>query len=539
MLGSLRREVVCQRLRMETERRIGRPVEYLPWTPDHPWAGFNPEADAPASGLLEKIEVTTDQRGHEATVIELANVLSRPLDVRAWLDPLTGGDGRTYDVGQRLVLRQVTRVPVPAGDREESVSGSMGADALPDLGEAGLVTVAPLSSARLWIDVITRDLPAGRYSSTLHLRALTPAGATWDIPISWRVTELVLPEAMPLHFCNWGYVRSSQLKNVAEAALQDMQDHYTSVFVLSGPDMPAVRYDAEGALVGEVDWQGHDWLLERMRKQNVLLFGMPLAPVEAAPGYWSEAWQRAAKSFLPLWVKHLADRGFGYERWAFYPVDEPGLNAGSDIEELERFARFVKGIDPKVQVYTDPYRGYTVADYERTLDVLDILQPAYHVVTSENPDRISYLKTRRDKTRWIYEAQAGVKDVVPATSYYWGEIWTAWEVGFTGIGYWTYCTTGYDMWSANADYVMVYTGERAPVPSVRWQAIRIGIEDYARLWMLREAIAQARKAGKKAQADRAERRMNEIVQEARGSEWNPSLVSQFRRELVDWAIRLR
>lgn len=538
MLALLRREVTCQRLRVEMTRRLGRPIEFLPWLPEHPWAAFAPEETAPPDIPLEAIDVTTDERGHEAVVVELGSLLAQSVDVRAWLDELTGGT-RSYRVADHLVLRQVAWVPVPAGDREETVSSRMGADALPDLGEAGIMRLAPWANARLWIDVLTKDLPPGSYSTTLHLRALTSAGATWDIPIHWTVTDCRLPEVMPLHFCNWGYVRSSQLKQNAEVALEDMQDHYTSVFVLSGPDMPVVRYDAKGRLVGKVDWSGHDWLLKRMRPQNVLLFGMPLSPTDGAPGYWSEAWQRAARTFLPRWVKHLAAKGFGYRRWAFYPVDEPGLNAGSDIDELERFARFVKGIDPNVQIYTDPYRGFTVEDYRRLNDVLDILQPAYHIVTSENPDRISHLKTLTDKTRWIYEAQAGVKDMVPPTVYYWGEIWTAWEVGFTGIGYWTYCTTGHDMWSANADYVMVYTGQSAPVPSVRWQAIRIGIEDYARLSMLREAIGEARKAGKGLEADHAEQRMGEIVAEARRSSWDPALLARFRRELVTLTLGLR
>jgi len=541
-MAALRREVACQRGRHAAEVGTDRPVEYLPWLPEHPWAAFDPAADAPPEdGLVGKLDLLTDMGGHEAAAIEIANILPRPLDIRAWLETVKDADGRTRAARDHFELRQVTWVPATTGTRETEPSGRMGADALPDLGEGGILRIASSAAARLWIDVATGTLPAGTYTTTLHLRALTPLGATWDIPISWTVAPVALPAQMPLKFCNWAYVNSSALSGYQDAALADMQDHYTSVFVLGGDWTPAVRYDADGKLVA-VDWRKHAWPLERLRPGAVLLFpGNVLSPADGAPGMWSEPWKKAFAAFLPLWTEFLRQRGFGYDRWAFYPVDEPGIFCGSLIFELERYARFVKGIDPHVCIYTDPYRGYTVEDYTRTIDVLDILQPAYHVLTSPNPDRVEHLKSIRGmpgKRFWIYEAQAGVKDMPVPTTYYWGEIWTAWELGFTGIGYWTYCTGGADLWSGAQDYVLIYPGATKPVPSARWQAVRIGIEDYARLARLRDAIAHAREAGRTTEAAFAERRLEEIAAEAHAARWDPALVAGIRRDVIDMTVRL-
>jgi len=42
----------------------------------------------------------------------------------------------------------------------------------------------------------------------------------------------------------------------------------------------------------------------------------------------SEAYRKAHVQWLRAWVKHLAEIGVGYDGYALYPVDEPGLSRG-------------------------------------------------------------------------------------------------------------------------------------------------------------------------------------------------------------------
>ena len=534
--SALRREVACQHERLAVMAESGKPVDFLAWQLAHPWKEFAPEFDTPQAALSE-IQIRTDGGGHEALAVQIANVLSSPLDVRVWLDQISDDNGQSIDVTKHLELRQVTWVPAPAGgDGRSEEPRRMGADALPELGNAGILRLAPSSSGRLWVDVLTKDLPAGTYTTTLHMRALTLTGGTLDVPVTWTVEPVALPDAMPLKFCNWANGYTRHFAHAPDVALEDLQDHYTSVFV-GGPTIQ-VTYDAEGNLVSDTGWEAQDEYLAKMRPQNVVLYhAMPLIPAEGAPGQGSEAWEKAFAAFLPRWTEHMAEIGFDYKRWALYPVDEPGIRCGTLINKLEKFARFVKNLDKNIQIYTDPYRGMIVADYERLRDVVDIVQPSqYYVVLAENSDRIDYIRST-DQTHWIYEAGPSVKDAVLPT-YYWEQIWSAWEIGFTGIGYWTYCTTGRDLWEAGADYVMVYQGAKGPVPSARWQAIRIGIEDYARMARLRDAVATARDAGKTEAADNAEKRLVEMVAEAKATRWEPILVARIRNEVIDLTMAL-
>jgi len=123
-------------------------------------------------------------------------------------------------------------------------------------------------------------------------------------------------------------------------------------------------------------------------------------------------------------------------------------------------------------------------------------------------------------------------------TYYWEQIWTAWEIGFTGIGYWTYCSTSFNLWEAGADYTLVYQGAKRPVPSRRWQAVRIGIEDYGRMARLRDAIDAATEAGRSAAVNRAEQRLGEMVAEAKAARWDPGVVARIRNEVIDLTLEL-
>ena len=258
----------------------------------------------------------------------------------------------------------------------------MNADALPDLGNAGIVRMPPSSDARVWVNVITGDLAAGSYTTTMHMRALTPTGSVWSIPVRWTVVPISLPEVMPLRFCNWGYGYASQFSHAPDAALRDQQDHHTSVFVCGLP--PVARYDDSGGLSAEPEWTELDAFLGKLRPQDMVLFGgyaqYPVAQAEGAPAPFAEPWRTALAAFLPRWTRHLAERGFGYERWVFYPVDEARHPERRTHRHPGAIRAGRQGHRPAGADLHGTYRGMTVADHKRLVDVLDIVQPTLYFV---------------------------------------------------------------------------------------------------------------------------------------------------------------
>ena len=524
------RHTACMHIQERVRKKLGKRIRFFPWAPRHPWTEFRPGLEQPP-GPVERIGVLLDQGGHEARVLQLENLRAEEVLMRVWLEPPTSGSPEVPDASDLIQLREVAFVP--------TASGKMSGDALPELGNAGILHVPSSSSARLWIDIEGGDRPPGRYCSILKLRALVPQDEVWEIPIAITIAPTRLPKPMPIRFCNWGYVLSSPLRGIADEAVRDMRNHHTNVFVLGGGTSPRATYDFESRLV-EVDWQRLDWLLDLLSEEDIILVpGNPLRPVDGAPGEFSRQWRRAFKEFLDVLRAHLSERGFGYKNWAFYPVDEPGLLGGLLTDRLERYARFYKELDPQVQVYTDPFKGMTVEDMRRVLDLVDILQPNFGAVVCEpSGERIRYLKST-GKTLWTYEAAGHVKDMVGVT-YYWRQIWTAWELGLSGVGFWSYCTRPYDLWQGpnpnGNEWELVYQGAEKPVPSTRWQAVRIALEDYARLWRLRRMAHQLRGSGKRKEAERIEALVRSVVERARSSMWDPEVVSSLRRELIEASV---
>jgi outer membrane protein assembly factor BamB len=525
-LARSRREVGCQTMRAGMVGPDGPPA-FLAWKPRHPWTPFDPETDHPSGKSIGKLRLLTDGRSHEVLMIQVANLLAEGLSIRAWFDPLVSREGEERPAERHLILRRVAWIP--------TASHSMGADALPELGNAGLLKIEPSSSERVWVEVSTGQLPRGEFSSVLHLRALVPEERLLDIPVKWRVTGPPLPAEMPLKFCNWGYVHSSPLKSIQEASVRDMQEHHTSVFVLTGEWTPRITYDVSGNLV-EIDWRRFDWILERLRPRDmVLLIGGTPSPERGAGGEDSPEWMEASRRFFPMLVERLARHGLGYDRWAFYPVDEPGLRGGKLIDILESRARAYKSVDPRIQVYTDPVRGMRLEDLKRVLPLVDIFQPNFlGLVQKPTRKRVEYL-LGTGKTVWTYDCSGEVKDMV-GVRYYWEQVWTAWELGMTGIGFWSYCTRPYDLWQGpnprENDWELVYQGSERPVPSLRWEAIRIAIEDHARLYRLRDFARRAAAAGHTDDARESERVLDDIVSRARACLWDPEDLARLRRRLI-------
>ena len=191
-------------------------------------------------------------------------------------------------------------------------------------------------------------------------------------------------------------------------------------------------------------------------------------------------------------MKHLAELGVGYDGFALYPVDEPGLSQGL-VSAYLRQAKLAREADPRIRMYTDPVGGITVEELKEMLPYVDIWCPnrAGLVLDPNNRAKLEVIKGS-GKAVWMYECADNAKHQ-PPLGYYRGQAWLAWSHQMTGIGFWSYCTSADDPWfvpQQRYDYLLVYPGQGV-VSSKRWEAVRDGIEDYALLDTLRERLAAA------------------------------------------------
>ena len=393
---------------------------------------------------------------------------------------LTRGDGTAF--GGTLTFRQC----VPVG----SVNGEGIADALPVLGDAGL-RLEPNRGAKIWLSVDAHGALSGTYTGEASVVTMEDASNKVSVPIEVQVIELTMPERFPLTLCTWDYVPNRWFSNSVIPTLDDMQKHGVNIFPRT--TIPPGQVDADGKLT--IEWKPLDEELSRLHRRGKILFHLNHPPLVFKLQPTERAKHQAEIDYIHEFRDYLKGHDRNYGDYAIYLLDEPGLDYGTNVNTLLDTGALFREADPKIRLYTDPVPGLSWRDFERIKPLVDIWAPNMRLVSgmlSRDPRIVEIL---RSKTVWSYECVAQVKSLSPLR-YNRANAWRAQYFGLSGIGFWTHSTTEADMWqpgaTVNDEFALVYPGEK-PVPSVRWEAVRDGLEDVAAISMLEDEINRHRK----------------------------------------------
>jgi hypothetical protein len=198
-------------------------------------------------------------------------------------------------------------------------------------------------------------------------------------------------------------VSSSRLKDFPEKAYIDQVEHGTNVFVAGGY-APKARFDKSGKLTGELDFSKHDkYVLRHVKNDGLILYGGYQGALKGDDKYMSDAWKKAHKEWIRKWIAHLKELGITYDRFAFYPVDEPGLDGDGRVNEFITLGRLIREADPKAQIYTDPAGQITLEHLKKMAPYVDIWCPHRHdFLLNEGGDMLDFVKSS-GKTVWSYE----------------------------------------------------------------------------------------------------------------------------------------
>jgi hypothetical protein len=453
----------------------------------NPWAPFAGSDEILEGRIKEpdlKVEAFSGETEYAA--LNLANYSSHPMTVRIGADPLLClEDSSRIAVNKIITFHEVLEVPTQALD--------LSADALPLLGQAQTIILPAWDVRQVWLNINVSALNSGEWQTLLRFRPLSVESAEAVARLSVKVWKAKLAEEQMLKLCHWGYVHSSVLKEQPDAAFQDQVSHGTNVFVATNTFAPRATFDENGDILGEIDFSDHDPYVRQHAAEGMILFFNYQVSLKGPADRFTEPWTKAYKQWLKVWVDHLRQMGIGYEQFALYPIDEPGLNEGL-VDDYIAYSKPLREVDPKIQIYTDPVGRASMNDLKRMAPYVDIWCPNRNgYLLAEGLDKLTYLKST-GKTVWTYECEGNAKHQSPL-GYYRGQAWLAWYHGLSGIGFWSYCTSSFDPWyvpRGGADYLLIYQGDGV-VSSKRWEAVRDGIEDYTMLKQLHSALEEAGK----------------------------------------------
>ncbi|NOY76740.1 MAG: PQQ-binding-like beta-propeller repeat protein [Calditrichaeota bacterium] len=448
-----------------------------PWAP---FAGVDEIIEGRSRAPNLRIEAFSGEI--ESAAVNLANFSDHPVVLRIEPQNLLAADSTRIPFRQVLEFYEVLDVPTQSLD--------LSADALPKVGQARTIVLPALSVRQLWINVNTAHLPPGNWNTRIRFRTLETSPHEVFANMSVKVWPVGLTQKQPLRLCQWGYVESSMLKDMPEAALKDQVRHGTNVFVATGAFAPKATFDEHGDL-GTIDFAAHDAYVRRYAPFGMILFCGYQGSLKGPAQPFSPVWIKAYKEWIGKWSRHLAELGLSHNDFAFYPVDEPGLGE-KRVEEFVNYARPIRELDASLKIYADPVGEATMSELKRMAPFVDIWCPNRSgYLLHEGGKKLDFIKST-GKTVWTYECRGNAKHQSPL-GYYRGQAWLAFRHGLTGIGFWSYCTSQYNPWyvpRGGQDYLLVYPGDGV-VTSKRWEAVRDGVEDYNMLMQLQQAVKSA------------------------------------------------
>jgi hypothetical protein len=380
-----------------------------------------------------------------------------------------------------LELRQVLTV-APNGT-DEPVE-----DALPLLGEGQTVRLEAGETRKLWLTFRSQALPPGSWRAVLKAGDIAAPDSPAQIPVNLEVYPVRLPERFTYHECNWLYLNGIRDEAVREATLRDALEHGMNVFCIPGVSL---QVDAQGNL-GQASSAAHDQLVRRLAGRAFFLVSGPVSlqwPAGAQPD--AALQERAFADSLRWYGTHMQSLGCGYEDFAIYLQDEPGLmGRDANFEAFVTRVKQFKAAEPRIQLYANPAGGAR-ADLLRPLqDLIDVWAPDLHLVR-EQPEELGRI-FKHGKQYWHYEAPGDQRQLDPL-GFYRVKPWVAFQMGMTGGGYWVYSSA--EFWFSKPgtgnEYGSVYPTDRGPVTTKRWEASREGIQDFELLWLLRRTAERS------------------------------------------------
>jgi len=379
----------------------------------------------------------------------------------------------------------------------KTVNGELAADALPQLNSAGIITLPAQRSVKIWQKIDAHNAEPGIYKGEIRIISLDDPSDTLWLTLDINVLDLKMSKKYPLDVCTWDYIPNAWFPNDVEITLKDMADHGVNIFPRPS-SYPKATVGEDGIM--KYDYSKLDVELERLDGRGTILFHLVRPPITFVSSPNEEEKHKAGIEYYRAFKKYLDAKGWDVNKYAFYPLDEPGLKYGKNVPILVTAAELIREADPELRIYTDPVTTLCWQDFETIDPLIDVWCPNMRLVQgllTGDPRMEQIMKS--DEPIWSYECIGFVKSLSPLR-YNRANAWRAKYFKLDGIGFWTYSTTGTDHWfGGNAvidEYALVYPGD-TPVPSVRWEAVRDGLEDITAITLLEQEIERNKKLGKK------------------------------------------
>jgi len=475
-----------------------------------PTSDFSIPLSLPSHEMLEKIEVFASINEYESLPIIITNLTDSTEAYRVIIfgeeksgieqKNLIGWDGDFFS-GDAIIMREAIRV-------KESDSPGYGLrfDPLPLINSGHTITVPAHDSSIIWVTFDCKNAKPGDYYGFLRVIPLSqPAeykveyfGSMQDIPLKLTIWPIELPQEPPIPLC---LLQRADNANFFE----DMFEHHVRYFQVNSWGA-AANFNDDGSIkkpvlmphfhdhINQVKWfpEGSNaklWvgysiydIFEEVYSENRFAFG-------------SETWKNAWVSWLKEIDAALLKHGLSYSDYVVELFDEPELE--NNFEKVLLVCKVAKEAIPQMQLQLIigwPSRSPEI--YEPLIPYVDnwCFQDC-HWNTEENAAYFRDLQ-KQGKEVWFYTCQTSMRESL--YRYYRLHAWKAYARNLDGMVMWTYILgpggdIGSGTWKIASKGPLVYRSYEEPIPSIRYECLREGLDDIKYLAKLKYLHCFAKK----------------------------------------------
>jgi len=353
-------------------------------------------------------------------------------------------------------------------------------------------------SAQVWLTLkVPEGTPAGDYSGTISVQ---PAGReATQLKLLLRILPFALPPA-PIEMAMF-YARPAASDDLLTKELLDQREHGMNTIE---PSL-SVEIQSRDQSFGDDDVAASKAHCQRLMAAARKAFGGWRFPVSFEVGHQIAYYWDPARAWFAFWphsqkidddfvkaltlVRDLA-QAEGWPPLRAYALDEAG--AHNLLDEAVYYYGLIKKRMPGMATYT-PIGGGLALGYDEIGQLSSVMD---FFSTNRFTPEIAQGLLARGKPYGIYNGAGAT----PAGVRFFFGIY-GWKTAAQQIAQWTY-SFGEAAFEGNGlrqpDEGYVYHAPDGPLPSLMWEAVRQGVDDYRYTELLWEMIAGARKSGKPA-----------------------------------------
>jgi Carbohydrate family 9 binding domain-like/Carbohydrate binding domain len=469
-----------------------------------PPAVFNPP---------EKIAVSAAINEFKPIPVAILNLTDKTAAYRVFVySGLNNGieiPGLTGLPAEKITIRQAVRVK----DSDSAVHGLMN-DPLPRINGAYTITIPPKRAGLIWITVDCRGVKTGTYKGAVRVIPLSePAkfvlkggwkyqGPMQDMPLSLKVLPITLPRdpAIPL----WLMRRAG-----TESFFTSMIEHDNRIFQFS-PYSFTMKFDAKGNVV-DAAMPGLDKRLAEhlawSKKHNVKIkflvgfsaYGI-FNRIHAKRQKFkvdSPAWKNAWQNWLRGVEKAFTKQGVNPRDITIETFDEPHPGTGNLLYSVSLAAK-ESGVKMLMQI-TVGAKKPTIAQFERLLPLVDdwCMWGSYF----DDIKMMNFIKKIKLNGKKLSFYYCNTNMRASLYRYYRRHAWIGKYYGCSTTGLFALLNGpggfyGRASWKNACTGAIVYNSMGKCIPSIRYEALRLGTTDLKYLTVLEKLIKQVEKSGK-------------------------------------------